>query len=277
VTVKRVDGSEGKISANYATRSGSAKAGNDFEVAKGSLTWPVGDNSNKTLAITITDDTSVEGNETFIISLKGSDDTSDTVKVTIVDNDSIIIQPPPKMQKPPRISRPFYAPACSTNTLSIKNVCVAQRKTLPCDVTIEASASISQAIFECDGENKGWLSNSTIKAGATVKGGILTGYITNEGILADFDFRGASIIGGTLAGTITNTSKIGGWFQDVNLTPNTHINGGTLKGEITGDVDAPARLENLEIKAGAKLSGVIIGENVQLAEDVEIGEGVVME
>ena len=140
VTVKRVDGSEGKISANYATRSGSAKAGNDFEVAKGSLTWPGGDNSNKTIAITITDDTTVEGNETFIVSLKGGDDTSDTVKVTIVDNDSIIMQPPPKPQQPPRIYGPSYAPACPTNTLSIKTFCAVQRKTLPCDVTIEENS-----------------------------------------------------------------------------------------------------------------------------------------
>ena len=62
---------------------------------------------------------------------------------------------------------------------------------------------------------KGWLSNSTIQTGATVRGGIVTGYIINEGSLADFDFRGTSIIGGTLAGTVTNTSKIDGWFQDV--------------------------------------------------------------
>ena len=61
------------------------------------------------------------------------------------------------------------------------------------------------------------------------------------------------------------------------MAPNTHINGGTLKGEITGDIGAPALLENLAIKAGAKLSGVIIGENVQLAEDVEFGKGVEME
>ncbi len=121
------------------------------------------------------------------------------------------------------------------------------------------------------------LSNSTIKAGATVRGGILSGYITNEGILADFDFRGASIIGGTLSGTITNNSKVGGWFQDVHLAPNTYINGGILKGEIVGDIEIPALLENLEIKSGAKLSGVIIGDNVHISENVVLGEGVEMQ
>jgi len=195
--------------------------------------------------------------------------------ITIVDNDSVV--PPLEPQQSPHISRQFYAPVCSMNSSSINSICIAQKKTFPCNVTIEEEASISQAVFECDGENKGLLSNSTIKAGATVRGGILSGYITNEGILADFDFRGASIIGGTLSGTITNNSKVGGWFQDVHLAPNTYINGGILKGEIVGDIEIPALLENLEIKSGAKLSGVIIGDNVHISENVVLGEGVEMQ
>jgi acetyltransferase-like isoleucine patch superfamily enzyme len=271
VKVKRVGGDEGKISVNYAIWSESAKAGSDFEFAEGSLIWMDGDKGDKTFAITITDDTTVEGNETIIVSLKEVDDILDTVKVTIVDNDSIIVQPPPESQQ--SFSRQFYAPVCSMNSSSINSVCIAQKKTFPCNVTIEEEASISQAVFECDAENKGLLSNSTIKAGATVRGGMLSGYIINEGMLADFDFRGRSIIGGTLSGTITNNSKVGGWFEDVHLAPNTHINGGILKGEIIGDVDAPALLENLEVKSGT-LSGVIIGDNVHISDHVVLGEGV---
>ncbi|HIE01161.1 MAG TPA: hypothetical protein EYP59_12880 [Thiotrichaceae bacterium] len=275
VTVKRVGGSEGKINVSYATQSDSAKAGSDFEIAKGSLTWITGDNDDKSFALTITDDTTVEANETFIISLKEVDEILDTVMITIVDNDSVV--PSLEPQQSPHISRQFYAPVCSMNSSSINSICIAQKKTFPCNVTIEEEASISQAVFECDGENKGLLSNSTIKAGATVRGGILSGYITNEGILADFYFRGASIIGGTLSGTITNNSKVGGWFQDVHLAPNTYINGGILKGEIVGDIEIPALLENLEIKSGAKLSGVIIGDNVHISENVVLGEGVEMQ
>jgi hypothetical protein len=53
-------------------------------------------------------------------------------------------------------------------------------------------------------ENDGWLSNATIQAGATVKGGVLTGYITNEGTLIDIEFVGTLLKGGTLAGKIVN-------------------------------------------------------------------------
>jgi acetyltransferase-like isoleucine patch superfamily enzyme len=272
VTVKRVGGNEGKISVSYATLSESAKVGSDFEIAEGSLTWRDGDQGDKTFAISITDDTAIESNETFIISLQDMEETLETVKVTVVDNDSIIVQPFPELEED-SFPRQFYAPVCSINRSSINSVCIAQKKTFPCNVTIEEEASISQAVFECDAENKGLLSNSTIKAGATVRGGLLSGYMTNEGLLADFDFRGASIIGGTLSGTITNNSKVGGWFQDVHLAPNTHISGGILKGEITGDLDAPALLENLTVKSG-RLSGVIIGDNVSISDNVVLGEGV---
>jgi hypothetical protein len=143
-----------------------------------------------------------------------------------------------------------------------------------CTVTIEEGASVAQAVFECDAENKGWISNSTIKAGATVQGGVLTGGISNEGILADFEFRGSSIIGGMLSGIIVNNSKVGGYFQEVSLAPDTQISGGQLKGNIMGDADAPALIEGAKILKGSQLSSVTLGENTQIAKDVKIGAGV---
>jgi len=166
-------------------------------------------------------------------------------------------------------------PICATDTLSINSVCKANHQALRCGVTIEKYSSISQAIFVCDAQNKGWISNSTITTGTTVTGGTLTGFITNEGTLADFDFRGLSVIGGTLAGQVTNSSRVGGWFQDVHLAANAHLSGGRLKGTITGEIDAPAVLEHVEIKAGAQLSGVIIGDNVRIDQGVEFGAGVI--
>jgi len=44
-------------------------------------------------------------------------------------------------------------------------------------------------------ENDDWLSNTTIQAGATIKGGVLTGYITNAGTLIDIEFVGALLKG----------------------------------------------------------------------------------
>lgn len=211
----------------------------------------------------------------------------DKTKITIVDDDTTTSPPP--QPPPPSFNNnqvvvvsssssfygPFSAPLCPTDKLSISHVCRAMGRTMPCQITIEDTASISGAVFTCNAKNQGYISNSTIKAGAVVRGEILTGYITNEGTLADFDFRGITLMGGTLSGTNTNNSEVGGWFQDVQLAPNTQLSGGKLKGEIKGDIDAPARLNNLEIKAGAKLSGVIIGENVQIGEEVEFGEGVI--
>jgi acetyltransferase-like isoleucine patch superfamily enzyme len=145
---------------------------------------------------------------------------------------------------------------------------------LPCKVTIKEGITVSQAVFECDAENKGWLSNSTIKAGATVQGGILTGGISNDGMLADFDFRGSSLIGGMLSGIIVNKSKVGGYFQDVSLAPDTQISGGQLKGNIMGEANAPALIKEAEIFEGSQLSYVTIGENTQIAKGVKIGAGV---
>jgi len=56
VTVKRTGDTNGKTRANYATLSGSAKAGRDFKVAKGLLTWAVRDGADKTFDIAIIDD-----------------------------------------------------------------------------------------------------------------------------------------------------------------------------------------------------------------------------
>ncbi len=262
VTVKRIGNTYGEDRTNYATLSGSAKAGRDFEVAKGLLTWTVDNSSDKTFTITIINDAFKEDNETFIIILKNSNGILDKAKITIVDNDTTLSD------------GSSSTPSCPTDRLSISSTCNASGNTLPCNVTIEEGASVAQAVFECDAENKGWLSNSTIKAGATIQGGILTGGISNDGILADFDFRGSSIIGGTLSGLIVNNSQVGGYFQDVSLAPDTQISGGELKGNIMGDADAPALIEKAEILEGSQLSSVTIGENTQVATDVKIGAGV---
>ncbi len=37
-------------------------------------------------------------------------------------------------------------------------------------VTIKEGKTVAQAVFECDAENKGWISNSTIKAGKKNRG-----------------------------------------------------------------------------------------------------------
>ncbi len=87
--------------------------------------------------------------------------------------------------------------------------------------------------------------------------------------------RGAAIVGGVLAGQIFNTSQVGSYFRDIQLAAGrTHLIGGQLVGEISGDVQAPALLEYLVIQAGSYLEYVTIGDGVKLATTVTFGEGV---
>ncbi len=144
------------------------------------------------------------------------------------------------------------------------------------DILIEENGNISYAIFTTNINNKGRISNSEITADSTITGGILSGYIDNKGILADFEFLGAEISGGTLVGNIVNNSdaSVNGIIRDVLLAPNTRITGGRLGGRIIGNADVPAILENLVITDGSYLSNVIIGNDVTSIGKVEYGPGI---
>jgi hypothetical protein len=110
---------------------------------------------------------------------------------------------------------------------------------------------------------------------ATLNGGVLTGYITNEGTINDIEFRGGRLAGGSLGGRIINNSRVHGGLIDVNLAPNAYVRGGEMQGEIKGDLQAPALLENVIIRSGSHLSGVTFGQNVTLEDDVTVEDNVV--
>jgi hypothetical protein len=147
-------------------------------------------------------------------------------------------------------------------------VCNAQWQTLH-NLEIGIHGILSSGILEGTINNQGWVSNLIIKPQSLVIGGVVTGYITNQGQMLDFEFVGMSVRGGTLSGTIRNNSLVGGYFQDVHLAANTHISGGKLQGDIIGDVNAPALLEDLVIAEGSRLVGVTIGKRVRLAKGVK--------
>lgn len=65
VVVKRQRGRDGAITVDYATTSGSAAAGEDYEEVAGTLEWADGDRSDKTFTVPILDDDLDEGQETF--------------------------------------------------------------------------------------------------------------------------------------------------------------------------------------------------------------------
>jgi hypothetical protein len=96
ITVERVDGSDGAISVEYKISGGTATAGEDYVKTKGTLDWGDGDADDKTITVTILDDTIVEDNETFKLRLKkatGGASIGDPGKVIIVDDDLQQVEP----------------------------------------------------------------------------------------------------------------------------------------------------------------------------------------
>jgi hypothetical protein len=92
ITVSRAGGSAGAVSVDYATGNGSATAGSDYTAASGTLDWADGDGADKTFAVNIADDGSIEGDETFSVALTNPTGgavlgTQSSSVVTIVDND----------------------------------------------------------------------------------------------------------------------------------------------------------------------------------------------
>ncbi|OAD21982.1 receptor protein kinase-like protein, partial [Candidatus Thiomargarita nelsonii] len=74
LTVRRGGDINGTLEVDYATVDGTALDGTDYVGATGRLTWLDGDSSDKTLTITLIDDSTSEGNKTFTVTL--SDPTS---------------------------------------------------------------------------------------------------------------------------------------------------------------------------------------------------------
>ena len=69
LTVSRKGGATGAVTVDYATSSGSATSGQDFEAASGTLSWANGDSTSKPIAVAIKDDPDPEGAETFDVTL----------------------------------------------------------------------------------------------------------------------------------------------------------------------------------------------------------------
>ncbi|MGJ8639759.1 MAG: Calx-beta domain-containing protein [Opitutaceae bacterium] len=94
VTVRRLY-PNGAITLSYATSDGSAIAGEDYEADSGTLFWADGDDTDRTISITLNTDSDIEGVEDFTITL--SDPTpgvlingEESVTVSILDVSSEI-------------------------------------------------------------------------------------------------------------------------------------------------------------------------------------------
>lgn len=195
--------------------------------------------------------------------------------------DPMIISLPPHPELPsvnlpeepvmlPALFSDLQPTSCQLHIGLLWEVCNAGGQRITQEIQITSTGNLSQAVIDTILTNQGWVSNLTITAKGEVHGGVVTGHILNQGLMEDFEFRGASLIGGQLGGKIVNRSPIGGYFKDIHLEADAHLQGGTLTGEITGDSQAPALLERVTVKAGSHLKGVKLGEGVKLEEPVII-------
>jgi Calx-beta domain len=283
VIVKRSEGTEGNLTVNYATQDDTAKAGWDYVAAQGSLTWAEGESDDKVITISLLDAPMItaaealNGEKVFTIQLTAANDKIlDTAQLSLLAEHPLASVPPELITPEPTVAMPEEVvgdtPLCAaTSWLNV--VCNAKWRTVT-DLKVGTEGNLSTAVLKGTIDNQGWVSNLIIKPTSQVKGGIVTGYIYNQGTLSNFEFRGYRIVGGTLAGDIFNTSDVNGFFQDVQLAPHTQIRGGILQGRIIGDSTAPAWLENLTVKKGSYLANVTFGNHVTLEEDVTL-EGTV--
>ena len=91
VTVNRTDGSDGRVTVDYATSGVSATPGQDFTSASGTLVFEDGQTS-RTIQVPIIDDTDSEEDETFFINLSnptgGATLGTSGTAVTILNDDA---------------------------------------------------------------------------------------------------------------------------------------------------------------------------------------------
>ena len=87
-TVQLSTASSQQVTVDYATASGTAREGEDYEATVGTLSFPAG-TTVQTIRVPIIDDTLVEEEETFTITLSNSNATIESGKATgaIADND----------------------------------------------------------------------------------------------------------------------------------------------------------------------------------------------
>lgn len=98
ITVRRVNGSAGPVSAAWSTGGGSATANADYTSAAGTVSWADGDSANKTFAVTIVNDTTTEGAETIGLVLANPTGGAtlgnpSSATITILANDQTTSQP----------------------------------------------------------------------------------------------------------------------------------------------------------------------------------------
>jgi len=98
ITVTRVGGTEGPLSANYTTANGTATAPADYTTTAGTVNFPAGSAAPQNIVVPIVDDFVVEPDETFTVTLTGAAVGSPaTATVTITNADLAPAVPVPAL------------------------------------------------------------------------------------------------------------------------------------------------------------------------------------
>jgi hypothetical protein len=93
VVVRRVGGSDGAVSATISTTPGTATSPADFTAVNQVVNFAAGDTADKTINISLSDDTTFEGDETFTVALSAATGgavlgSPVSATVTITENDA---------------------------------------------------------------------------------------------------------------------------------------------------------------------------------------------
>jgi choice-of-anchor B domain-containing protein len=99
VRLQRVGGHAGTVTVQYATADGSALAASDYTARTGTVTWEDGDTTEKTIAVTVTNDAQDEGTERFGVMLSNPGgglvvEGSSSFEVTVTNDDAAVVPPP---------------------------------------------------------------------------------------------------------------------------------------------------------------------------------------
>jgi hypothetical protein len=99
VTVRRNGGFAGAVSIDYATSDLTATTGADYTAAAGTLSWPAGDMTDRTITVALVNDATQEANENFRVTLSNpaggaTIEGSAALDVEIANDDGNAVQPP---------------------------------------------------------------------------------------------------------------------------------------------------------------------------------------
>ncbi|MCP4700287.1 MAG: hypothetical protein GY862_26060 [Gammaproteobacteria bacterium] len=269
ILAERQGGSDGEISVEFTATDGSAVAGSgDYALAPAAiLRWGDQDIQSKRIIVYIGDDQENEADEIFTLALFNPTGGASLgvplrMTVTIAGQNGDTLAPPvyPVPPLPELLPPPARLP-CPADVVILTVSCSAKGAEYT-DLTVAAGVEVSDITIKGNVYNEGTVDNLTILPEGVFSGGLVSGIVSNQGIMENFTFNGTLLEGGTLSGTVHNSDT--SVVQNVLLAAGASLNDGIAAGTITGiSGDAPASLHKLMVSTDSMLVNVEAGEDVQ--------------